>query len=381
MSENFFDSFNNESGEGQDLSYVVGLYEDACAEGKEDSLDLSEEEYLYLIEYLINSDDDDDNALKMCEIAFSRHPYSSEILVKYADALILAGEHQKAAQLLDCYKDSFCQNVDMSVLYARISICNGDFDTALTYVEQALSANGKSAELADAVIALAQDCMDTENYKEAVHFFMESDKIAPISYECYNDLAYCCERMNDLEKAIQYYNMYLDKDPFNDNVWFNLGTIFAGQGVFDKAIEAFEYSLVLNGSNSSSLYNLAIVYLNLERFVESAETFARFNACEEDNIAGLLGQANALLGLHDFAQARKLFRKVQKLDSECIEAKMGLEAMLAIEDYLDGLNDSFLLRIDNIVRTDVSWINTMRRLVPQLNDDWNFINYLKSIKK
>ena len=178
-----------------------------------------------------------------------------------------------------------------------------------------------------------------------------------------------------------YYNKYLDSDPFNDNVWFNLGTIYAKLMQFDKSIEAFEYSLALNGSNSSSLYNLAVVYLNLERFRESAETFEKFNECEKDNLSGIIGLANAQLGLNDYAAAKKSFKRAYDMDDGCMEALLGLTAVKAIIDYNEGNKESFLLRIGEIMKKDATWVGTIYKVMPQLLADKEFMDFIDNVKK
>lgn len=331
--DDFYNDPLDEGHSGQDFSYAVEQYKKACEEGTEYSLMFSEEEFLYVIDYYIN-EDDEQNVLKVCEIAFNRHSYSSELLVKYTDSLILMGKADVAVELLDEYKDSFPQNPDIALLYCRISIGCADFKSARKYFSQVMAYERDKACTAEAAAALAQDCIDNSQFAEAVYYLKEADKIAPLSFEYYNDFAFCYERMNNLELSEKYYNMYLDKDPFNDNVWFNLGTVYARQNLMEKAIDSFEYSIALNKANSSSLYNLAVVYLNLEKYEESAKYFEQFNECEINNLSGVLGLANAYMGGRQFAKAIEMFDKAKMLDEKCSEAYMGIEACLKMESEL-----------------------------------------------
>ena len=372
------EDFLENDGSRQDFSYALELYIEACSEGNEESLSLSEEEFIYVIDHFIDSDNEE-GALKASRIAFSKHSYSFELLVKFADSLIITGDFDKAKALLDTYVDSFTSNASIFSLYCRLSIHKEDFQQARNYFLMAIESNNEVDTIPDAALAMSQDCIDASNYKEALFYLSKALEINPKLYECFNDIAYCYERLDELDLSIEYYNKYLDNDPFNDNVWFNLGTIYAKQGLFEKAIDAFEYSLALNGKNSSSLYNMAVVYLNLEQYTKSIEFFTTFLECEPDSIAGYIGMANAKMGCNDYSGATDAFAKAKEIDPSCVEVNMGLEAISSIEHYVKGDKYSFYTRLDYIVGVDKSWIDTIVKLLPQLKDDKEFMNYLKML--
>ena len=363
---------------GQDFSSALESYMEACNQGNEGELLLSEDEYIYIIEHFIDQQDEKE-ALKASRLAFSRHPYSLELLIKFADSLIVAGDPDAAIELLDTYKDSYCFNPDMIYLYCRAYIHKGCFDLARRYYSDIQSVDNEKDNVGDATLALAQDCIDAANYQEALFYLTKVQETAPELFECFNDMAYCHEKLDNLNLAIDFYNKYLDKDPFNDNVWFNLGTIYAKMGNFEKAVEAFEYSLALNGKNSSSLYNMAVVYLNIEQYKKSVEFFDDFLECEPDSIAGYIGKANALMGLADYAAARDLFEQAHAMDPSCSEVNIGLEALSAIIHYLDGDKFSFYLRLDAVCAEDKTWIDTIVKLLPELSADMEFQNYVKML--
>lgn len=375
----FFDSFE-EPGQGQEYKNALELYMRACEEGNESALLLTEDEFIYIIDHFI-AKDDVQMVLKASELAFAQHLYSSEIVVRLVDTLMIGGNVERALQILDQYKVSFPQNTDILLLCAKANIIQKNFEVASDLVKEVMSNERPTPELAESVAALAQDCIDVGNFDQALKFLLESDRIIPLPVEYSSDIAFCYERLDNMEKAIIYYNKYLDSDPFNDNVWFNLGTIYAKLTQFDKSIEAFEYSLALNGANSSSLYNLAVVYLNLERFRESAQTFEKFNECEIDNLSGIIGLANAQLGLNEYMEAKKSFKRAYELDGECMEALLGLTAVKAIIDYNAGNKESFLLRIGEILKKDATWVGTIYKVMPQLLADKEFMDFIENVKK
>jgi tetratricopeptide (TPR) repeat protein len=138
-----------------------------------------------------------------------------------------------------------------------------------------------------------------------------------------------------LAKSLHYYEKYLDIDPFNDNVWFNIGTIYAREANIPKATDAFDNAIALNPDNSSVLYNKAILLVNSGKYDEGIETFESFLRIEPDNLFALTGIADAYLAKDRLEDAISYFRMVLKLDSENLDANTGVAyiSMLRHEHY------------------------------------------------
>lgn len=375
----FSDSFDDAAGR-ESYDEALAKFKDACEEGIEATMLFTEDEFLYIIEHYM-SKDNEVMVLKTSELAFEQHSYSVDLLVRLVDSLLMCGNIPRALYMLEQYKDSFPNNRDIVFLYARAYINQGEYEKAKRGIEDMLSESDDIADYADSFASLGQDCIDAGNFEAALDYFLQADKLVKDPVEFSNDIAFCYERLDQLDKAELYYNLFLDKDPFNDNVWFNIGTVYAKKMMFDEAIEAFEYSLALNGGNSSSLYNLAVVFLNLERFAESVDCFNQFNELEPDNIPGLIGLANAQMGLREFKGAYDTFCNAYDIDPQCDEALLGLSSVMAIRDYLNGDKGGFFLRLNEIVKKDSSWVGTIYKILPQLGSDGEFIAFMESVKK
>lgn len=380
MNNDFFNSQEDDNDNDQDFSYAVEQYRTACKNGCESDLALSEEEFEYIIEHFID-ENDEEQVLKVSELAFVQHPYSSMIMIKFCDSLILAGLTDKALDVLNGYKDSFDKNSDIYFLFARAYIRKKLFPGARDYFALAMEMDNEDEDMVDSICSIGQDCIDTGEYREALYYLDKANSIKPLYYEYYNDYAFCYDKLDDTPKALEYYNKYLDAYPFNDYVWFNVGTVYARNKEFEKAIEAFEYSLALNGKNDASLYNLAVVFLNLERYKDALNYFKQCYDMDNHSAASSLGLADAYLGLKDMGKAKDYFREALIADDSCEEAKMGYECVLAIEQYMKGEKLKFIEQMRVIAKQDSTWVNTVYNIFPQLGSDGDFLNLLTESKK
>ncbi len=277
---------------------------DAAAKSGEELPEMSEEEYSFIVDKYVEKGDD-----AMAETAaaegFEKYAYSSDLLVKYCDSLVIQKELDKAHSILDVYRDSFPPSSEIYLSYSRIYIGEKKMELARRYYEKAIGIEEFPEEICDSIHTLAQDCMESEEFREALFYLDRAKELSAIwdakhskketpenLATFYFDYAYCSEKVGNGDTAIKYYNLYLDIDPFSDTAWYNLGTIYTRLADLHKAQEAFEYAVALNKENSSAIYNLAIVYINTERYKEAIEAFTEFLSLEKGNIGGIIGLAD-----------------------------------------------------------------------------------------
>jgi len=364
---------------GADYEKLFAEYLSAKEEGNLALLNFSEEEYESLLDRLVEEGKEDD-VLELSQLAFERYPYSSALLTRFCDTLILMGDPDKALDILSAYKDSFSAESAMYILFSRANIMKKKFAHARDYFYKAMELGNDSLndiDSAEQVCTLAQDCIEVGNYEEALYYLERAQRIAPLPYEYSNDFAFCYDRLDEPQKAIEHYNNYLDKDPFNDTVWFNLGTVQARIREFDKAIEAFDYSIALNPGNSSSMYNLAVVYMNLQRYQEAAQVFEQFVEIDAD-VLGRLGLGEAYIRMERFQDAITQFEKAGEVSAEAL---LGIDTVKAILCCRNGEFEIFKELFLKIFNNGTAWLAVVYDMLPFLQGEQWFLDFLETIKK
>ena len=345
-----FPSFSEE----EDYENQISKCEDAFEKGELSLLNFSEEEFDYLIGYFIE-EGDDSLVYELTKTAYTRHPYSSDLIVRYADVLIVNREVDKAIEILNNQIGLDSSNSDIYFLLGRAFLRLNQHSEAKENVFKAISLNGEEA--VDMLTTAAQDYIDLTEYEIAMGFLKEAEKLDENNPELYNDLAFCLERTDKFDESLKYYEKYLDADPFNESVWFNVGTIHARLEQFDKSIEAFDYALALDPDNSSVLFNKAIVFVNLERYEKAIVTFNEFLTHEPDNFFAIIGIADAYLANDQIEESTRFFQKAVEIDMENVEANSGLAyiSMLKQDDFSALV---YLRRIFGSEKVDYQFLDT-----------------------
>jgi len=316
------DLFNSqEEDEEEDFSHLIPACEEAMTDGKMDSLRFSEEEYEFLLNNFI-MEGNDNMVNELARLAYVQHPYSADLVIRYADVLIVRRETEKAKEILQNLLERTSDNGDIYFLIGRACLKSGEHEEAKENINKAVAL--LPDEAAEMFHTAAQDYIDLAEFERALDYLIDAEAADSSDTELYNDVAFCYERLNRFEESLVYYEKYLDQDPFNDNVWFNVGTIHARELRFDKSLEAFDYAIALNPENSSVLYNKAIVYVNTENFQKGIDTFTEFLKFEPDNIFAIVGIAEALLAMDNLPEAARYYQEALTLEKGNQEANSGL---------------------------------------------------------
>ena len=316
-------------------SYIPG--EEGIAEGN----GFEEDEYEYIIDKYVDLYNIE-MANSASEEGFQRYPYSSALLVRYCDAMVIRKELDKALDILDHYKDSFPPNADIYLSYSRVYIGKKDLESARRYYDMAIAVESTPEDVCDSVHTLAQDCMEIEEYQEAVFYLDRTAELTATWNAKHNetekdenltsfwfDYAFCCEKLGQEDKSVELYQKCLDIDPFNDIIWHNLGIIYDKKSRYKDAYEAFGYAIALNPQNIHALFNLGQLCIECKMPEEALKHFNDFNRIEKNNPDGICGQALAYFLLGDLNQAEILYRKALIFDPQHNGAKMGLAEVQA----------------------------------------------------
>jgi len=123
---------------------------------------------------------------------------------------------------------------------------------------------------------LGKALLDAGRYEEAAVEFEKTLKLDPRLLGAYNNLAVIyIDHLKQYEKAKEYLNAALERNPNKPDLYLNLGVIALNQRQLFEAIPLFTKVLELDPQNHTAHYNLAACYVNLRDFPKAFETLDR----------------------------------------------------------------------------------------------------------
>lgn len=187
--------------EEEEFSELISKCETAYDQGLLESLYFTEEEFEYLINHFVD-EMDDHIVYIITSMAYKQHPYSTDLVIRYADVLIVNSETDLALEILLKQFSLDPGNSDIHFLIARVYIKKEDIETTSLYLESALSLT--TTEGIDMLLTASQDYIDSYMYENAIDLLKRAYAMAPKHQELLNDLAFCYERLGLFEQSISF---------------------------------------------------------------------------------------------------------------------------------------------------------------------------------
>ena len=99
---------------------------------------------------------------------------------------------------------------------------------------------------------------------------LESDEE---DYSALYNIMYCFDFLGQKEEAIEYLNMYLDKNPYCEVAWHQVGKQYFDLKDYKKALAAFDFAIISDEYFIGAYLEKGKVLEKLERYIEAIENY------------------------------------------------------------------------------------------------------------
>ncbi len=204
---------------------------------------------LGFIGYMIHGKTGDElKAEKFYKLALKERETIAYVPLSYGLLLLKRGETEEALNLFNQVLDKKGENVYI-------------YRTALTNKALAYWQQGKINE----AIEVLEDCIGKFEY---------------INHNTYSSLGYLYILKEDYEKAIEYTNKALEKEPKHAGSWDNLGQISYRKNELEEAEKYFKKALGFKSDLVDSLYYLGLIAEKRENVEEAKSYFFKAKECD-----------------------------------------------------------------------------------------------------
>lgn len=327
-------SHNFEYQDDDEVDALISRYENMLLDNKSAYFDIDEFETIIDHYILINNTDD---AITATNIANSIYPHSTSLKIRSAEIMIWKNEPLKAVKLLDQLEKIEPENVQINFTKALAYIeientkdADVQFDLALSKVDD--------DDLVDLYLKITDCLIDINKFEWALKYLEQAEKKFPSDCDILYQTAYCFDHLNDAPNSIKYYQKYLDEEPFDANVWHNLGAIYSRHNQHQKAIQAFDFALTVNDEFEISLYSKANTLANIEHYPEAIQIFYDYIKLVPDNYYAhcTIGECYEKMGQYE--DAINIYNQVITLDESFADAYYGLSSVMFKQNfYAEGV--------------------------------------------
>ena len=239
-------------------------------------------------------------AKKAIKLGLSQHPSSLNLKLFQVEIFIFENKLNEADKLLTPLFEIEPNNEELYIQKANIYSKKDQHEKAIEIFKSAIEI---SDDCADLYSLIGMEYLFLDQFQDAKLNFIKCIELDVEDYSALYNIIYCFDFLDDTQGAIEYLNSYLDKNPYCEVAWHQLGKQYTEKKELLKAVTAFDFAIISDDTFIGAYLEKAKVLEKLKRFEEAIENYKITIAIEESNPFALIkiGYCFERLGNPDLA--------------------------------------------------------------------------------
>src|SRR5690606_33650384 len=143
---------------------------------------------------------------------------------------------------------------------------------------QAIDVLKKALELTEDVVdvysLIGMEYLFLDEYEEAKVYFMKCLEEDFEDYSALYNVVYCFDFLNQTEECIEYLNLFLDKNPYCEVAWHQLGKQYFDLKKYKKALASYDFAIISDDTFVGAYIERGKVLEKLKRFEDAIESYS-----------------------------------------------------------------------------------------------------------
>ncbi|MCF6294079.1 MAG: tetratricopeptide repeat protein [Flavobacteriaceae bacterium] len=239
-------------------------------------------------------------AKKAIKLGIEQHPASISLKLFQVEVFVFENKIKMADQLLNELYEIEPTNEEVFIQKANILSKKDNHEEAISILQQALEFSEYNADIFSLI---GMEYLFLDKFEDAKLYFL---KCLEADYEDYSALynaIYCFEYLEQNTEAIEYLDTYLQKNPYCEVAWHQLGKQYINTKDYKKALAAFDFAIISDDLFIGAYLEKGKVLEKLKQFNEAIENYKITLALDDPTSFALLriGKCYEKLGQDDLA--------------------------------------------------------------------------------
>ena len=209
-------------------------------------------------------------AKKAVKLGLEQHPDASVLKLFKVEILIFENKLTEADLLLNELHELEPSNDEIYIQKANIFSKQDNHEMAINTLETALEFTAEEAEIYS---LMAMEYMFLEDYENAKLNFMRCLELENDDFAALYNIIYCFDFLEQRREAIDYLNLFLDKHPYSEVAWHQVGKQYFDLNEYDKALAAFDFAIISDDYFVGAYMEKGKVLEKMGRLKEAIENY------------------------------------------------------------------------------------------------------------
>lgn len=209
-------------------------------------------------------------AKKALKLGLEQHPKSTGLKLVHVEMLVYEDKLDIAEKLLNELYAIEPTNEEIYIQKANIYSKKDDHDKAIEYLKIALE---YTDDFADVHSMIGMEYLFMDNLELAKDHFIKCLDEDTEDYSALYNVVYCFDFLDQNEEAVVYLNNFIDKNPYSEVGWHQLGRQYYALKNYEKAVWAFDYATLIDEGFLGAFMEKAKSYEKLKNYKEAIECY------------------------------------------------------------------------------------------------------------
>tara|TARA_R110002049_G_scaffold272657_1_gene450296 strand:- start:50 stop:1450 length:1401 start_codon:yes stop_codon:yes gene_type:complete len=209
-------------------------------------------------------------AKKAIKIGLTQHPSTIELKLLEVEVHVFENNLEVAEKMLDSLQILDSNNEEIYIQRANIFSKKDDHETAIVLLNKALILSDDTIDIHS---LLGMEHLFMDNFEEAKKHFIQCVLFDEYDYASLFNIIYCFEYLEDFDGAIIFLNDYLDKNPYCEVAWQQLGIQYFAKKMYKEALAAFDFAIISEDTFIGAYFEKGKVLERLKRYEEAIENY------------------------------------------------------------------------------------------------------------
>ncbi len=209
-------------------------------------------------------------AKKAVQLGLEQHPSSIQLKLMKVEILIFEDELHEAIKMLSNIEAVEPHNDEVFIQKAIILSKKKKHTEAISILKESLQ---YIEDPADIWSMIGMEYLYLDDFENARLNFAKCIEVDYEDYSSLYNIVYCFDMEENHEDAIRFLNAYLDKNPYCEVAWHQLGKQYFELGMFKEALVAYDYAVLIDDSFIGGYLEKAKTLEELKRYQEAIENY------------------------------------------------------------------------------------------------------------
>ncbi|WP_242086246.1 tetratricopeptide repeat protein [Aestuariivivens sediminis] len=209
-------------------------------------------------------------AKKAIKLGLDQHPTSINLRLFKAEVYVFEDKLLEADELLNELYSLDPANEEIYIQKANILSKKDEHQKAIEVLKKALELTD---DVVDIYSLIGMEHLFLDEFENAKTYFMKCMEEDMDDYSALYNIIYCFDYLNQHHDAIEYLNIFLDRNPYCEVAWHQLGKQYMELKKYKKALTAFDFAIISDDTFIGAYLERGKVLEKLKHYHEAIENY------------------------------------------------------------------------------------------------------------